>query len=164
MSEQKQELRAYFFQNFYLQGIHAGIQSQHTTAEMFVKYEDEPLCMCFGECNCTDRNEMLFDWARNHKTTIVLSGGMQKDLEEIKELLASNENQYPWSFFHEAEFSLNGALTNVGIILPERIYNAPFISKDFDGDEEFEQYRFEHKLTDFEIEFIKVLKSKRLMN
>ena len=162
MEQPKQELRAYFFQNFYLQGIHAGIQSQHTTAEMFVKYS-KPNTIFFNEEDGATR-DILFDWAKNHKTTIVLSGGMQKDLEEIKELLSSKENPYPWSFFNEAEFSLNGALTNVGIILPERIYNAPYTDTTSGWDEYFERYRLEHKLTEFEIALIKVLKSKRLMN
>lgn len=153
---EKQELRAYFFQNFYLQGIHAGIQSQHTTAEMFIKYPTS----LFNQ----KISSYLWDWAKNHKTTIVLSGGMQCHLEEILTLLESKYNPYPWASFCEAEFSLNGALTNVGIILPERIFNAPFISKDFDGDEVFEEYRFEHKLTEWEVGLIKVLKSKKLMN
>lgn len=162
MEQPKQELRAYFFQNFYLQGIHAGIQSQHTTAELFIKYRGGNTLEDFK--SNLSKNALLYDWAENHKTTIVLNGGMQCDLEEIKGLLSSEENPYPWAFFNEADFSLNGALTNVGIILPEKIYNAPFISDTFDGGEVFEQYRFEHELTEFEITLIKVVKSKRLMN
>lgn len=153
MEKQTVEYRAYFFQNFYLQGIHAGIQSQHTTAEMFVKYS-----------KTEEKRIILYEWAKNHKTTVVLSGGMQCDLETLYEHLGSDENPYPFAKFHEADFSLNGALTNVGIILPDRIFKAPFISESFDGDEVFEQYRFENELTEWEVEFIKILKSKRLMN
>lgn len=153
MEKQTVEYRAYFFQNFYLQGIHAGIQSQHTTAEMFLKYSR----------GC-DKGDFLYEWAENHKTTVILSGGMQQDLETIYHHLSLKENPYPFSKFHEAAFSLNGALTNVGIILPDRIFKAPYLSEHFDGDEIFEQYRFENKLTEWEVEFIRILKSKRLMN
>ncbi|CAH9013712.1 putative hyphothetical protein [Vibrio phage 496E54-1] len=160
---EKQELRAYFFNNMYLAGIHAGIQSQHTTSEMFVKYNTDKIdCDCWKGCDCYFASGLLHDWGENHKTTVVLNGGMQQNLEELYELLCSKDNPYPFAKFHEADFSLNGALTNVGVILPERIFKAPFISDDFDGDEIFEKYRFENNLSEWEIEFIKVLKSKRL--
>ena len=110
------ELRAYFFQNMYLSSIQAGIQSQHTTAEMFVKYENID-CNCWEACDCFQPMNMLYDWARHHKTTIVLNGGMQSDLQEVLSLLQQKDNPFPFSFFKEAEYSLNGALTNVGIIL-----------------------------------------------
>lgn len=118
--ETKQELRAYFFQNFYLQGIHAGIQSQHTTTEMFVKYKGIYVDQEHSGCKA---QEILYDWAENYKTTVILNGGMQKDLEEILKVLETVEHNYPFSFFREGDNALNGALTNVGVILPERIFN-----------------------------------------
>ena len=139
-------MRAYFFQNFYLQGIHAGIQSQHTTAEMFVKYQHD----------CIEK-EMLFDWATNHKTTIVLNGGMQKDLFDIITIL--NKNIYPFAWFKEEQDALNMALTNVGVILPSFIYDAPTAYSDC-----FEDYVVDNKLSEGQMDLIIALQSKRLMN
>lgn len=141
-------MRAYFFQNFYLQGIHAGIQSQHTTAEMFVKYANQP-----------NYNKVLFDWAANHKTTIVLNGGMQSDLLKIEYLL--EYSQFPWASFREEQDALNGALTNVGVIVPEYVYTAP---KYVDGYDDFYSHFAATDLLFYDLEFIKVLQSKRLMN
>lgn len=154
----KNNYRAYFFQNMYLSGIHAGIQSQHTTAEMFVKYRwlDSGY---IGELTSRDesRTEVLYDWAEEDKTTIVLNGGMSGQLQEIVELLEHKDNPYPWAFFKESEYALNGALTNVGIILPERVYNAP---QPFEDD--YIKYCEDNNITDFEDQLIQVLKSKRL--
>lgn len=146
------ELRAYFFNNMYLSSIQAGIQSQHTTAEMFVKY------LPFDH-KCSDT---LYDWAIHYKTTIVLNGGMQSELQEILSLLQEKNNPYPFAFFKEAEYSLNGALTNVGIILPERIYH---YSKHYKKAEaEGWLASFNWTLTEWEARFVEVLSSKRLMN
>lgn len=157
MEQQKQELRAYFFQNFYLQGIHAGIQAQHTMAEMFVKY-------IMGS-----EKEMLLDWAQNHKTTIVLNGGMSGDLQAIVDLLSSPQNTYPWAFFKETEYALNGALTNVGIILPERIYNhdknfSELLSGRNIGNMALDVHYEPPKLSDFDSKIVEALRGKRLMS
>jgi len=150
MEQQKQELRAYFFNNMYLPSLHAGIQSQHTTAEMFVKYQ-----WLDSECQTDESDtEILYDWAQNHKTTIVLNGGMSGDLQALVELFESTQNPYPWGFFKETEYALNGALTNVGIILPERIYTYARLS---------EEEQAEVVLSDWELQFVEVLSSKRLM-
>lgn len=136
-------MRAYFFQNFYLQGIHAGIQSQHTTAEMFVKYS-------IG----STQHIMLYDWAINYKTTIVLNGGMQSDLLVIEKLL--DNCKFPWASFREETDALNGALTNVGVILPEYIYNAPKVDSDY-------WWESSWQFTEAEIKFVQMLQTKRLM-
>ncbi|AUS02829.1 hypothetical protein NVP2275O_248 [Vibrio phage 2.275.O._10N.286.54.E11] len=99
-----------------MSGIHAGIQTSHSLHEMFVKYQHA------GSPKTKAAQDTLFDWARNHKTTIVLNGGMQENLEDLFYFLGMDANPYPFAKFHEADFSLNGALTNVGIVLPEAIY------------------------------------------
>ncbi len=149
MEKQEQELRVYFFQNMYLQGIHAGIQSQHTTAEMFVKY------LPFQH----QGSDILYNWANNYKTTIVLNGGMQGDLEEAIKVFDTKDNPYPWAFFKESEYALGGALTNVGIILPEKIYNAP---NPFSDIHLFEEYCDLNGVTEYEKQIIGLVKSKRL--
>ncbi len=139
---ENQGLRAYFFQNMYLTGVHAGIQSQHTTAEMFVKY------------NMKEGYLVLADWARYHKTTIVLNGGYASNLVRICKLLDNPENPYPWAYFKESEEALNGCLTNVGVILPERVFSA-----DVDYQENYCQ-----TLTDWEVQLAKEVSQCRLMN
>jgi len=115
--EKQEELRAYFWNNMYLTGIHSGIQSQHTTAEMFLKY-------CYPLSD--DKGQMVFDWAHNHKTTIVLNGGYAEHLKDLAKFLHTSFNPYPWSYFRESAEALGGCFTNVGIILPEKIYNCEF--------------------------------------
>jgi len=66
----------------------------------------------------------LHDWSRNHKTMVVLNGGNCETLDELMTFVGSDNNTFPWQYFNEDGQSLNGALTCVGIVLPERIYEA----------------------------------------
>jgi hypothetical protein len=148
----EQELRAYFFQNMYLQGIHAGIQSQHCTAEMFCKYSigndlDQPMA------------RTLYAWATFHKTTIVLNGGDASNLKRIATLLDSHPHNYPWTYFEESEEALGGCITNVGIILPEKIFNH------FSSDGEIVECPYSNTtLTEFEINLAMEVSQCRLMS
>ena len=141
--EKQDELRAYFFQNMYLTGVQAGIQSQHTTVEMFLKYDYHP-----------GPGAMLYDWACNHKTTIVLNGGHTSDLWRIHGLLKDKDNPYPWAHFCESEEALQGCITNVGIILPGRVYDYK--------NQLIEKLGF--GLTDWEVELVEVMSKCKLMN
>lgn len=38
------------------------------------------------------------------------------------EFLQDESNPFPWAHFHEVDEALDGSLTNVGVILPERMY------------------------------------------
>ena len=71
-----------------------------------------------------------FKSGRYHETMILLNGGMQKDLQALVDLLTQADdddlNDFPWADFREAEEALNGALTNVSIVLPERIFKYSF--------------------------------------
>ena len=107
-------MRAYFFGNFYLSSIQQGIQAQHCTAEMFGKY-----CYPTDE---VEKMQMLYGWQKGHKTTILLNGGDCYGLSEIFNVLDSDENPYPWAYFRESQEALGSALTCVGVILPERVY------------------------------------------
>lgn len=158
MEQTDKNYRAYFFNNMYLQGIHAGVQSQHCTAEMFMKYH-KPNTIFFNneDKDCISR-DILLKWALNDKTTIVLNGGMQGQLEELMALFEQDENPYPWAFFKESNFALNGALTNVGIILPERIYAYDKMVEINKIDPEF----IVPKLYDYELQIVEALRGKRL--
>lgn len=105
------ELRAYYFGNLYMSSIQQGIQSLHTTAEMFIKYS----------VDYTPQTKMLDDWATDHKTVILKQAGYSSDQHEIVELLKDETNPYPWSSFSEE--GVDNALTCVGIILPEKVYD-----------------------------------------
>ncbi len=115
-------MRAYFFGNMYLSSIQQGIQAQHCTGEFAVNYN--PALAADGKLYCEDPEKyaMLMDYLDNHKTSILLNGGYSENLHRLVDSLAVEENPYPWAFFHESEEALDSALTCVGIILPEAIY------------------------------------------
>lgn len=107
-------LRLYTFCNVYLSSIQQGIQSAHVTHELFVKYKYN-----------FELSSRLFDWAENHKTMIVLNGGINESLHDLYNLLTTDKLSFPAPFacFNEDEKSLGGIMTNVGIVLPEEIYD-----------------------------------------
>lgn len=112
-------MRAYFLGNMYLSSIQQGIQAAHVVHEMFTKYEMD--CLYEPDKSAVP---LLWEWARSHKTMVLLNGGYQSDLREFLEFLDCGENVYPHASFCEEEASINGALTSVGIVLPERVYGA----------------------------------------
>ena len=121
-------MRLYTFCNFYLSSIQQGIQSAHCLHEMFIKYDDVTYNPFNKALNWNDNElsskEVLHGWAANHKTMIVLNGGDSLSLSGILakiQILASACN-LPYTSFCEDERSLNNALTCVGIILPESVY------------------------------------------
>lgn len=109
-------MRAYYFGNMYLSSIQQGIQAAHVTHELFTKhspgFNDDP----------SEEFLLLDEWARNHKTMILLNGGYMETILELVGFFESDENPYPWATFREGEDSLGGILTSVGIVLPEKIY------------------------------------------
>ena len=128
-------MRAYFFGNMYLSSIQQGIQAQHTTAELFIKYNPP------GTDRLLDEAPLLFEWASDHKTSILLNGGYSSTLREIIELFRDEDNPFPWVSFNESEDALDGALTCVGIVLPARIYEtAAAIRDNAELDEVIRQY------------------------
>lgn len=118
-------MRAYFFGNMYLSSIQQGIQAQHTTAELFLKYPHKVSLS-------SDPTSYLYDWAKNHKTSILLNGGYSETLRELIARFESSQNPFPWAFFNESEDALDGALTCVGIVLPASIYETAAAIRDND--------------------------------
>ena len=104
-------MRCYHLSNMYLSSIQAGIQSSHAQMELFVKYQEDD-----------DQKAQLYDWAKNHKTMIVLNGGYLSTMQEALKFLDNSSNPYPWSTFYESEEAMGGMLTNIAIVLPEKIY------------------------------------------
>lgn len=106
-------MRFYGFGNYYLSSLQQGLQAGHTAVELFVKYHI---------AESEEKHDMLFDWGENHKTMVLLNGGNSAGLQDLFSFFDTPENPYPFCKFHEDEQSLNGALTYVGIVLPEKIY------------------------------------------
>jgi hypothetical protein len=104
-------MRYYGFGNYYLSSIQQGIQAAHCIADMFVKYELQPSLNC---------QWMLGEWAKNHKTMVLLNGGNSDGLKYLADHF--NTTELPWARFQEDTQSLNNALTHVGIIVPELVY------------------------------------------
>lgn len=102
-------MRYYGFGNYYLSQIQQGIQAAHTIADILVSNPGD---------------EIAIEWAKHHSTIILLNGGNNARLQEIEDLFLEPNHTYPWSSFREDEQSLNSTLTNVGIIVPEKIYEA----------------------------------------
>lgn len=100
-------MRFYAFGNMYLSSIQQGIQAAHVVGNMSAKYG-----------NGSDFKE----WAVNHKTIVLLNGGMSCNLISIVDHFSDEENPYNWAYFTESMDALDGAITSVGIILPEDVY------------------------------------------
>lgn len=115
MQHNKQNYRAYFIGNMYLSSIQQGIQAAHVLQEMHNKY----YVMSNGAAR------ILREWGQHDKTMILLNGGYSSALNELYNDLmfwSHNGTEFPVAKFNEEYDALNGALTSVGIILPEEIY------------------------------------------
>lgn len=108
------EYRFYGFGNYYLSSLQQGLQSAHSIADMFVKYRKEQ-----------EQQEIIYDWAQNHKTMVLLNGGNSLSLSEIHKFFEELNHwgmNLPFASFNEDEQSLGGALTYVGIVVPSEVY------------------------------------------
>jgi hypothetical protein len=112
-------MRLYSFTNLYLSDIQRGIQTAHVVSDMSVKYQPSG----------SEQALAYEDWAKDHKTIIVLNGGYSQSLYEIEDLFKDESNPFPWDTFNEDTFALGtgvagqGARTAIGIVLPEYVYN-----------------------------------------
>jgi hypothetical protein len=113
-------MRAYFFINYYVGGIRAGIQAAHAMDQMWLQLVE---ALRQGTLSTLEQSrfEMLCEFSRNHKTFILLHGGDHTDLNDLASLFAMDENPYPWAKFSEP--GLNDAITSVAIVIPERLYD-----------------------------------------
>ena len=109
-----QEYRAYFFGNGYLSSIQHGIQAQHATTRMFIKYFYDS----------STRQQVLMDYGQYDETSILLNAGYSSEIRDLIRFFDTSQNPYPWCEFFESQDALDGALTTVGIILPKGIHEA----------------------------------------
>lgn len=144
-------MRFYAFGNYYLSSIQQGIQAGHVISEMSI----------MGKKDYTE-------WAKNHKTIVLLNGGNSESLQDIYNYfirLQSMGMKYVYAKFNEDEQSLNKALTSVGIIIPEKIYDSPI--KKLSGREKdiyIGKELCEKNLSEWEILLIEKISEFRLAN
>lgn len=114
MKDEHLEYRAYFFGNMYISPIQHGIQAAHVVTELFVKYKPLEMSSTPFESN------VLYRWAEEHKTKMLMNGGYQSNLEKIHKIFEfiGPVLGLPFAKFHEEEEALNGALTSVGVVVP----------------------------------------------
>jgi len=173
------EKRLYCFSHFMLSPMAKGIQTLHSTVELFNKYVPNP-----GNNDCVDdlQYDILYDWSLNHKTVISLNPGVSGDMDELVYFLQDSENFYPWADFHEDEYSLKGVRTAVSIVLSEKIYETSslFRTNNFKWDynlgrlvcldtskvdiELLEKIESYGRFNSFEMELVQILGKYRLAN
>ena len=122
-------MRFYSFVNAnYLSQLQLGIQTAHCVAEMMLHRTEHAVTT----------------WADEHKTIIVLNGGNVEDLLSMEEFFNEEFNPYPFVSFYEDAASLNDAITCVGVILPEDIYETAKLvrSKVFYQERGESEYRY----------------------
>lgn len=129
-------MRFYGFGNYYLSSLQQGLQAGHCVGELFAQYRNDK-----------DKSDMTYEWAKNHKTMVLLNGGnslsLQNLFEEFKVLQGMGMN-LPFVKFHEDEQSLGGALTYVGMIVSSEVYELAAFLRDNPATEE--SYDFKHQL------------------
>lgn len=101
-------MQLHTFVNMYLSPIQNGIQTAHLVQELNNKYWAP-----------ASTNDILRRWATDHKTIIVHNGGYSSNLLRLYD--SFSKSQYPFAKFHEEDDALAGALTVVGIIVPQHI-------------------------------------------
>ena len=106
-------MRAYFFCNMYLAGIHTGIQGGHALDQMWLKYTNPKNPQ-------PEKLTYLRKFSKRHKTFYMLTGGEHSHLIRLHKLLA--KMNYPFEKFLEP--GLNNACTAVCVILPTCMYDA----------------------------------------
>jgi len=136
----------YFFGNMYLSSIQHGIQAAHVIQVMATKY---------NQVTSNVASKIFNRWMEEDKTMILLNGGPQKNLQDLINMLNINTNKgtdYPVAYFTEEKGALNGALTSVGIVLPESIYN---------NNMDLNMYTYPH-LTEKDVELYNIIKPYKL--
>ena len=90
----------------YLSSLQKGLQTAHVVGELTQSRQDR----------------VFRDWAKQDRIIIILNGGNSASLEAFEHFLTTSECDWPWAAFREDDQSLNGAITAVGVIVPETVY------------------------------------------
>ncbi len=148
-------MRFYGFGNYYLSSLQQGLQAAHSVAELFVKYKTNSI-----------PKSILYDWANEHKTIVLLNGGNSSDLLNLNdhfEYLKTLGMELPFCYFQEDEQSLNNAVTYVGIVVPNKYYEIASESRRL-RETEKNLFLESFNLQPWELALIDVLNSYKLAN
>ncbi len=146
-------MRFYGFGNYYISSLQQGLQSAHVVGELFTQFERD-----------SNEDKMVYDWGKNHKTMVLLNGGNSLNLQELFDFFGELRKQgmyLPFAKFHEDEQSLGGALTYVGMIVPERHYEAAAAIRSLRLDE-VTQYYEANEFAEWEIQLVERMNMYRL--
>ena len=113
----------------YISRLQLGLQTAHVVARIGVRGQTGRIT--------SDAYCYFWKWAQHHETIIILDGGYSENLSRLEDFFGANENPYPWAAFREDPLALGsgtaegpaGALTAVGIVLPERIYKTAELAR-----------------------------------
>ena len=152
-------MRYYGFTNMYLSPIQVGIQNAHCLVAIGREYDNKELILQGSPANLD-----YADWADNHRTMVCLNGGNQADLIEIGNFFDLPNNPYAWGSFYEDEQSLNGCLTCVGIIIPERIYEIAKLIREDKSHQLIDELMMHAGFTGWQFELMEMINSFRLAN
>lgn len=103
--------RLYCLTNYYLSSLQKGLQTAHVVSELA------------NRAVANSAVKKVFEsWASDDRTIIILNGGNSAKLQSFQRFLVDSNCPWPWAAFSEDEASLGGAMTAVGVILPESVY------------------------------------------
>jgi hypothetical protein len=139
-------MRLYSWVVMYLEGIHAGIQTAHLQGEIHSKYhglvqndikyqtQDNgfiPIGSAFKSTTHSKCLDIYNEWEQDHKVIQVYNGGYSSSLRQRHDQLRKYGDMFglPYAQWHESQDALDGALTAVGIIVPEKYYNSWMVKK-----------------------------------
>lgn len=108
-------MRFYSFGNYYLSSLQQGLQAAHGVGDILTSFDFD-----------SEGFSQAYNWAKNHKTIVLLNGGNNASLHNTHEffkMLSTEGMEFPFVKFHEDDASLNGTLTCVGIVLSAKIYD-----------------------------------------
>lgn len=123
--------RLYTFCNYYLSSIQQGIQSLHVAVELSIS-NDKKTKIAYQ------------NWANKEKAVIVLNGGNSARLASI--FVELGGFGYPSQFFKEDRDSLNGALTCVGVLVPDCVWDAFHEEYNSPKNQSFREYLYQFPL------------------
>lgn len=109
--------RMYVIVNQYISGIQAGIQAAHAACRLVHNYSTN-----VDPDDC--RVKLMKQWVTKDETMILLNGGYQKAMYDFTdEFILPIADEIPFTYFHEEQHALNGALTAIAFVLPEKLWN-----------------------------------------
>lgn len=103
--------RLYCLTNMYLSSLQKGLQTAHVVSDLALAARMD-----------SEVDQVFNAWASQDRTIIILNGGNSVGLERWEQFLREYCQRWPWAAFREDQQSLNGAITAVGIIVPESVY------------------------------------------